>query len=108
MNTEKGELTLRKAKVSVMEEKYILTRQTKEMGGNSFIVSAGYRDSQLILIAEDKVRNVLLELKIKWSMTKDPTSDDVMRFINKLDTQSIKVLIGGINEERQEILILKA
>ena len=69
-----------------MEERHLIVRKGKEMGGNFFIVSAGFKDSQLVFNAYDKTREVLLELKIKWSMVKSPTYDDVMSFVDKLDT----------------------
>ena len=91
-----------------MEDKHLLVRKSKEMGGNFFVVSAGFKDSQLVFSAYDKTRELLLELKIKWSMAKAPTSEDVMKFVERLDTQSVKVTGNSDHEDQQEILVLKA
>ena len=108
MNLARNQLKIKKTVPYQIKEEELLVRESRQLSDMSYEVSAGFKDRQLVFVAQNDLNNVFLELKIKWSMEKRPTEGDAKRLIDKLSTQTIKVTVEGEQHAEQEILALNA
>ena len=82
LDIEDGTLGIRKAQAAALEQKYLIARLTREMNGSTFVVNVGYREEQLIFVVYDKMRDLTLQLKLKWSMPESPTRAEAVEFVD--------------------------
>ena len=92
LDIEDGTLGIRKAQAATLEQKHLIARLTREMNDSTFVVNVGYREEQLIFVVYDKMRDLTLQLKLKWSMPESPTYEEAMEFVEQLDTKVLTVV----------------